>query len=76
MVRELGVDDAPAAAPARQPAATGAGRPVGGRRARARAEGGNGTPPPAGPSSSSTGNGESGEPKDRKPRNRRHGRPR
>jgi SecD/SecF fusion protein len=76
MVRELGVDEqAPAA---RQPAATAAsGRPVGGRRARARAEGttgGNGAPP-AGPSSS-PGNGENGDSKDRKPRNRRHGRPR
>ena len=75
MVRELGVDDATPAAPARQPAATGAGRPTGGRRARARAEGGNGSPP-ASPPSSSTGNGENGDPKDRKPRNRRHGRPR
>jgi SecD/SecF fusion protein len=77
MVRELGVDEpAPAA---RQPAATGAGgRPAGGRRARARAEGatGNGTPPST-PPSASPGNGENGDPnKDRKPRNRRHGRPR
>jgi len=76
MVRDLGVDeDKPAA---RQPAAAGAaGRPVGGRRARARAQGGgNGSPPTAGPSSPSSGNGEDGDAKDRKPRNRRHGRPR
>jgi SecD/SecF fusion protein len=76
MVRDLGVEEATAQRDARQPAATGAGRPVGGRRARARAEGGNGSPPPPpadGPSSS--GNGE-GDAKDRKPRNRRHGRPR
>ena len=34
--------------PERQPATTGATRPAGGRRARARAEAGNGAPPPAG----------------------------
>jgi SecD/SecF fusion protein len=73
MVRDLDVEaDQPKT---RQPAATGAGsRPVGGRRARARAQAGNGAPPP-GPSSS--GDGENGgDAKDRKPRNRRHGRPR
>jgi SecD/SecF fusion protein len=79
MVRELGVEEEPAS-PARQPAATGAGgRPAGGRRARARAEGGTGTgngAPSAGPSSSAPDNGENGDAKDRKPRNRRHGRPR
>jgi SecD/SecF fusion protein len=78
MVRDLGVDEATAQRDARQPqpAATGAsGRPTGGRRARARAEGGgNGTPPPG--ASPSSGNGEDGDAKDRKPRNRRHGRPR
>jgi SecD/SecF fusion protein len=73
MVRDLNVEEEKPAA--RQPAAAGAsGRPVGGRRARARAEGGGNGSPPTGPSSSS-GNGE-GDAKDRKPRNRRHGRPR
>lgn len=65
MVRELGVQEEK---PEPQPAATGATRPAGGRRARARAqaqaEAENG-PPPDGDS-----------PKERKPRNRRHGRPR
>jgi SecD/SecF fusion protein len=75
MVRELGVDDEPVTP---QPAATGAGmsgRPVGGRRARSRAAGatGNGpTPPPT----SGNGSADDGDAKDRKPRNRRHGRPR
>lgn len=78
MVKDLGIEGEEAAA--RQPAATAAasGRPAGGRRARARA-GGNGspTPPPAGPSSASPDAPADGEPpKDRKPRNKRHGRPR
>src|SRR3954452_24475164 len=74
MVRDLDVEDEqPAAAP--QPAATAAGRPVGGRRARARAQAGDGPPPPVnGPSPSADGG--NGDAKDRKPRNRRHGRPR
>src|SRR3954471_400989 len=68
MVRDLGVEEEKK--PAREPAATGASRPAGGRRARARE---NGIAPPAGA------NPPDGEPKDskeRKPRNRRHGRPR
>jgi SecD/SecF fusion protein len=79
MVRDLGLEEAQrqqAEHEQPQPAATGASRPAGGRRARARADGmappagtggGAGTPPP--------GNGDS-TPKERKPRNRRHGRPR
>jgi SecD/SecF fusion protein len=75
MVRDLGVDEATAQRDSRQPAATGAGRPAGGRRARARAAGGgNGSPPSGGQPSSP--DGENGDAKDRKPRNRRHGRPR
>jgi SecD/SecF fusion protein len=76
MVRELGVDEEQP--PARQPAATAAGRPAGGRRARARADGGPPTTPGNGaPPSSTADNGEeNGDAKDRKPRNRRHGRPR
>jgi SecD/SecF fusion protein len=73
MVRELDVESTK---PAPQPAATGASsRPAGGRRARARANGG--TVPPATPPSSGSGNGEDDtSAKDRKPRNKRHGRPR
>ncbi|HEX6026705.1 MAG TPA: protein translocase subunit SecD, partial [Solirubrobacter sp.] len=67
MVKDLGVEDQP---PAPQPAAAGVARPAGGRRARARASGDT-TPPPAPPS----GGGED-KPKERKPRNKRHGRPR
>ena len=50
MVRELGVDESEQPQPATepQPAATGATRPLGGRRARARANAGNGAPPPEG----------------------------
>ncbi len=73
MVRDLSVDPdiAAAGSPAPEPAATGAKGPAGGRRARARANGG--TQPPAAPPAAGSG-GE--DPKDRKPRNRRHGRPR
>jgi SecD/SecF fusion protein len=71
MVRDLGADEAEKRR--RAPAAAAAsGRPTGGRRARARE---NGIAPPAGAKPP----GEEGgppEPKDRKPRNRRHGRPR
>src|SRR4051794_38097383 len=74
MVRDLDVEDGQPA-PDPQPAATAAGRPVGGRRARARAQAGDGAPPPVnGPSPSADGG--NGDAKDRKPRNRRHGRPR
>jgi SecD/SecF fusion protein len=72
MVRDLGLDEQKKK-PAPEPAATGASRPVGGRRARARQ---NGMAPPAGPSSQPPADGEPKEPKERKPRNRRHGRPR
>jgi SecD/SecF fusion protein len=72
MVKELDVEDAAKAQ--RQPAATAAGsRPVGGRRARDRASGG--TTPAAPPPTSGNGGGD-GDDKERKPRNRRHGRPR
>ena len=71
MVRDLGLEEQKKAA--REPAATGASRPAGGRRARARQ---NGIAPPAGPATPQPGDGESKEPKERKPRNRRHGRPR
>ena len=69
MVRDLGVEEEKKRAP--EPAATGASRPAGGRRARARQ---NGMAPPAGPAKPAEG--EPKEPKERKPRNRRHGRPR
>jgi SecD/SecF fusion protein len=66
MVRDLGVDDEP------QPAGARAGnRPAGGRRARARAAGDQPPPPPAGGDRPAQG----GD-KPKKPRNRRHGRPR
>jgi SecD/SecF fusion protein len=70
MVRDLGVEEEKKRAP--EPAATGASRPAGGRRARARQ---NGITPPAGPSQPPAEGGPP-EPKERKPRNRRHGRPR
>ena len=63
MVRDLGVEEAEQQ---RQPAAARAGnRPAGGRRARSRAEQEGGQPPQDG-----------GDDKPKKPRNRRHGRPR
>ncbi len=69
MVANLGIDDDGAAKP-QQPAAAAAGRPAGGRRARSRAADGQprpeGSPPQDGD--------EPATPK--KPRNRRHGRPR
>ena len=75
MVQNLGIEGDGADVPkARKPAATAAGtRPAGGRRARARAEGEGGATPPR----EGDGNGQTppdGPPK--KPRNRRHGRPR
>jgi SecD/SecF fusion protein len=84
MVRNLGIEEATARRS--QPAAAAAGRPAGGRRARSRAaqdKGGGGTaaprPPAEGggsqpPAQGSGGGGSSDKPK--KPRNRRHGRPR
>ncbi len=66
MVRDLGVEEE------RQPATTGSGRrPAGGRRARSRSEGGAPQPPKSGGSTEA-----GGEDKPKKPRNRRHGRPR
>jgi SecD/SecF fusion protein len=70
MVRDLGIEEAERR---RQPAATGASRPAGGRRARARE---NRIAPPAGPAPQPPAEGGPPEPKERKPRNRRHGRPR
>ena len=72
MVKDLGVEEEPAPAP--QPAAAGATRPAGGRRARARANGDN--PPGSPPAPPAAGNGGDDAPKERKPRNKRHGRPR
>jgi SecD/SecF fusion protein len=78
MVRNLGVEDARAAKQEQAAAAAAAsGRPAGGRRARARAAGTDGpgsrsadaNPPDTPPSGD-------GSDKPKKPRNRRHGRPR
>jgi SecD/SecF fusion protein len=86
MVRNLGIEDQQRA---RETAAAGPGRPVGGRRARSRAAGGrqqpppppqpgNGPaqPPPSGSPEDTGGNGGERGGGSRKPRNRRHGRPR
>ena len=76
--RDLGVDEAterqPAAAAAAAPAA---GRPAGGRRARARANGGEhaATAPPAHVAATAA-TARTTAAKERKPRNKRHGRPR
>jgi SecD/SecF fusion protein len=68
MVRNLGIDEKERP---REPAAAGPPRPAGGRRARSRASG-QGRTPPTPPQQ-----GGDGTPRDqRKPRNRRHGRPR
>jgi SecD/SecF fusion protein len=77
MVRNLGVDSEPE--PARKPAAAAAGRPTGGRRARARANSGGKGPGPsrsAGDGSPPPDKRDAGDDKPKKPRNRRHGRPR
>ena len=67
MVRDLGIEEQPQPAAARS-----SGRPVGGRRARSRTNGGQDPKPPA-----QGGDGaDSGDDKPKKPRNRRHGRPR
>jgi SecD/SecF fusion protein len=79
MVRDLGVEEAERRQPEHAAAAaTSSSRPAGGRRARARANGGT---PPAGPGPSTCAAKPpeppgDGAPKERKPRNRRHGRPR
>ena len=71
MVRNLGVEEAERRKPA---AAAAAGRPAGGRRARARGNGGDAPgSSPAGPGEPPQGDGSD---KPKKPRNRRHGRPR
>ncbi|HYH91211.1 MAG TPA: hypothetical protein VEX67_18405, partial [Solirubrobacteraceae bacterium] len=68
MVRDLGIEEE------RQPASTGArGRPAGGRRSRA--NGGRG-PAGSGPSRPAEPPGDGEGPKPKKPRNRKHGRPR
>jgi SecD/SecF fusion protein len=73
MVRDLGIDEQE-----RQPASAGAsrGRPAGGRRARA--NGGSTGSGPAAPRSPQkpAGEGDGESPKPKKPRNRKHGRPR
>ena len=61
MVRDLGIEEAEE----RQPAAARSGRPAGGRRARSRASQDDGSPQQG-----------DGADKPKKPRNRRHGRPR
>jgi SecD/SecF fusion protein len=67
MVRDLGIEEEQ-----RQPATTPSGRPAGGRRARSR---GNAGPPTQDPKPPAAG-GDGGDDKPKKPRNRRHGRPR
>jgi SecD/SecF fusion protein len=68
MVRDLGIEEEE-----KQPAAAPSGRPVGGRRARSRANGGqSGEPRPPQQNPQQDG----GDSKPKKPRNRRHGRPR
>jgi len=72
MVRNLGIEEA-------EKAATGAGarRPPGGRRARARENGGADRPqPPSGEGGGSGGEEPPKPQKPNKPRNKRHGRPR
>jgi SecD/SecF fusion protein len=76
MVRNLGIDEANREVQERPKAASSSGRPAGGRRARARA---GGEPPPAQrpPAEGGADSGERGaDDKPKKPRNRRHGRPR
>jgi len=81
LVRNLGIEEEPSDTRDR-PAAAAAGRPAGGRRARARANGGDapgsraaGDVLPPG-SEGDGGSGAGGGDKPKKPRNRRHGRPR
>ena len=74
MVRDLGIEEEQ-----KQPAAAPSGRPAGGRRARSRGNGNPTTPPgqPRPPQQNpqqDSGDGPGDKPK--KPRNRRHGRPR
>jgi SecD/SecF fusion protein len=75
MVRDLGLEDDRSAA-AREPAVTRSGsRPAGGRRARARGNAAGGPKPPAAPGGEDQGTTGS-PPKPKRPRNRKHGRPR
>jgi SecD/SecF fusion protein len=75
MVRNLGVEDDSASRDRAAAAAAGSGRPAGGRRARARASGGDAPGArPAGTDGDDAGDRSTDKPK--KPRNRRHGRPR
>jgi SecD/SecF fusion protein len=74
MVRNLGIEEERRPEPAQT--AAGPQRPAGGRRARSRA-GGSTTPPATPPKPPAGGDGDGdGAPRERKPRNRRHGRPR
>ena len=74
MVANLGIEEAER----REPAAAGraAARPTGGRRARARGETPPPATPPAGPGGSAPADEPGETPKPKKPRNRKHGRPR
>jgi SecD/SecF fusion protein len=78
MVKDLGIDEATERQPAAAAAAAAgpSGRPAGGRRARARANGGAEPSSGAGTPPATDGNTENDAAKDRKPRNKRHGRPR
>jgi len=78
MVKDLGIDEATSRQPAAA-ASAASGRPAGGRRARARATGNGTTTPPVDPPTTPSSSDDSvdGDPtKDKKPRNKRHGRPR
>ena len=70
MVRDLGIEEAEQPQPA---AASRSGRPAGGRRARSRANGGQSQPGDGSTQPPAPGDGDD---KPKKPRNRRHGRPR
>jgi SecD/SecF fusion protein len=72
MVKNLGLEEAEAREPAAAARAAGS-RPAGGRRARARGNGDTNRPPAAGGEKPAGGE---QPPKPRKPRNRKHGRPR
>jgi SecD/SecF fusion protein len=74
MVRNLGIEDEERASRERAKAASASGRPAGGRRARARASGD--APGGARPAGEGGGDAGDGTDKPKKPRNRRHGRPR
>jgi SecD/SecF fusion protein len=71
MVRDLGIEEEE-----KQPAAARSGRPAGGRRARSRANGGQTGQPQQPPQQQGPPQGDGDQNKPKKPRNRRHGRPR